>query len=117
MAVDELEELGDLDDGGRADDADAEALGDGELKAFRMRGVDVEEQRLVAGGADEGGAKVGDGFGKIVRDGLDDGAEGVHGDGSVWGDGVVVRKCVLFVSIWVLRTLTQFGASGHVLDP
>lgn len=41
LRVDELEQLRHLDDGGRADDADAEALGDGELEAFRVRRVDV----------------------------------------------------------------------------
>jgi hypothetical protein len=97
LRVDELEELWNFDDGGRADDGDTEALGDGELEAFRLGGVHVEEQRLVACWADERGSEIGDGFGKIVRDGLDDGSEEVHscGDRGVWDEGAqMVVLCV-----------------------
>lgn len=74
LGVDELEQLGHLDDGGGADDADAQTLGDGKLDALGGSQVDIVDEGFVANGADEGFTEVGDGFGEIVRDGLDSGA-------------------------------------------
>jgi hypothetical protein len=62
LRVEQLEQLGDLDDGGGADDADAEAFGDGELDAFRGAEVDVVDERFVAFGAEQRDADVGDGL-------------------------------------------------------
>lgn len=79
VGADKLEDLGDLDDGGCANDADAEALGDAELETSRVFEVDVEEDGLVALLADDGDAEVADRAGEVVGDGLEGGAEGVHG--------------------------------------
>lgn len=57
----EFEDLGNLDNRGGEDDADAEGLGDGELEAGGVAGVEVEEEVLVAGGAEEGGCEVAEG--------------------------------------------------------
>lgn len=77
--VDQLEDLRHLDDGRGGDDADAKTLGDAELDAVDILEVDVEEQRRVARLSDDGDAEVADRRGEVVRDGLDGGAEGVHG--------------------------------------
>lgn len=76
--VGKLQDLGNLDDGGGGDDADAQALADGELEAGLVVEGDVEEKSLVALLANDGHAEVADGRGEIVGDGLDGGAEGVH---------------------------------------
>lgn len=86
LGGDELEDLGHLDDGGGADDADAEALGDGELDAFGVFNVNVEEDGLVALVADDGDAEVADGGGEVVGDGLEGRAKRVH-DGGCGGGG------------------------------
>lgn len=71
LGADELEDLRHLDDGGGADDANAEALGDGELEAGSVLEVNVEEDGLVALVADDGGAEVADRAGEVVGDGLE----------------------------------------------
>lgn len=81
LGADKLEDLRHLDDGGGGDDADAEALADGELEAVLVVEGHVKEQGLVAVLADDGDAEVADGGGEVVGDGLDGGAEGVHGGG------------------------------------
>lgn len=48
LAVEHLEQLGDLDNAACADDADPESLGNGELEADRVGDVDVVHQRPVA---------------------------------------------------------------------
>lgn len=81
LGVDELKDLGHLDDGGGGDDADAEALGDGELEAFCVFNVHVEQESFVAFVADDGDAEVANGRREVVRDGLYGGSKSVHGDG------------------------------------
>lgn len=81
LGLEQLEDLRDLDDGRGADDANAQALADGELDALGVFDVDVEQQRLVAGLADDGDAEVPDGSRQVVRDGLDERPDGVHGCG------------------------------------
>lgn len=105
LRVDKFEQLGYFDNGRCADDADSEALGDGELKALGVGGVDVEEQRLVACWRDERLAQVLNRLRQVVRDGLQDGAESVHGsdDGDVCDDGICER--VVCGNFW-LRALT-----------
>lgn len=105
MRVYELEQLRHFDDRGRANDADSKTLGDGELQAFGVGGVDVEKQRFIACWRDERLAKILDGFGEVVRDGPEYGAEGVHiGGGGVVRDGGVGESCCLG-NFW-LHTLT-----------
>lgn len=67
--------MGDFDDRGGADDAEAEGFGDAELEAGGVGGgeVEVEEEGAVAGWAEEGEG------------------EGVEGGGEVGGDWVEVR--------------------------
>ena len=105
MRVDEFEQLWNFNDGGCTDDPDAEAFGDGEFEAFGVRGIDVEEERLVACGADEGGTEVCDGLWQVVRNGLEDRAEGVHagGDCVAWDIGDEEWCCL--GNFW-LRALT-----------
>lgn len=70
--VDELQYLRDFDDGTGADDGDAQGLGDGQGSACSVLGeTEVEQQRAVAGFADQRDDRVMDRFG----DGLDDGLE------------------------------------------
>lgn len=81
--------MGDLDDGGAGDGGDAEGFGDQKLQAGGGGEVDVEDQCLVARGADEGGGEGADGGGEGVREGLEGAAEGVHFRG--WGGRVYGR--------------------------
>lgn len=48
LAVEQLEQLRDLDNAARADDADPEGLGDGQLEADRVGDVDVVHERPIA---------------------------------------------------------------------
>jgi hypothetical protein len=67
LRVDELEELRDLDDGTGADDADAEAFGDGEFEAVGVvERVDVQYEVFVADGAEEVVAQLVEGGGQVV---------------------------------------------------
>ena len=84
LRLDELDDLGHLDDRRRADDADAEALADGQLEARGILEVDVEQERLVARVADDGHAEVADRTGQVVRDGRDRRAKSVHICGCRW---------------------------------
>lgn len=75
----------DFDDGGGGDDADSEALGDGQFEAVLGREVDVQEEGFVAGFAENGDAEVVDRGGEVLGYGLEGAAEGVHV--GVWGMG------------------------------
>lgn len=99
LGAEELDQLRDLDDGGGADDADAETLADGELEAFRVIDrVDVLDQLLVALWPQQREAGVVDGARQVVRDGLEEAAGldegGVH-DGQFVAGGLSVwsRSC------------------------
>lgn len=62
----QFEDLRDFDDRGSGDDAQPEAFRDGEFEAGEVRGwgeVEVEEDGFVAVGAEEVGAKGGEGGG------------------------------------------------------
>lgn len=74
LRVDELEELRHLDDARRADDADSETLGDGELEALGFLEVHIVDERLVAFWAEERRSEVDDGLWEGARDGLERGA-------------------------------------------
>lgn len=69
--LEQLEDLRDLDNRRRGDDADSQPLGDGELDAFRGGRVDIQQQRLVALVAYDGDSEVANRRGKVVRDGLE----------------------------------------------
>ena len=84
MRGDKLDDLGHLDDGGAGDCGDAKGFGDGELEALGGGEVDVEDEILVAFGADEGDGEVMDWGGKGVGEGLDGVTEGVHGCEDTW---------------------------------
>lgn len=86
--VDELEDLGNLDDGAGANDADSEAFGDGELDAFGRGWVDFKEKRVVALSAEDRDSEFTDRRGEVVCDGLQSSAYGIHSDG-VWNLRVV----------------------------
>ena len=78
MGGEDFDDLGDLDDGGAGDGGDPEGFGYGELQACGGGEVDVEDEALVAGGADKGDCEVADRGGDGVGEGLEGGAEGVH---------------------------------------
>lgn len=81
LRVEKLKELWDFDDRACANDADAQGFGDGEFEAVRGReGIDVEDEGLVAEGAEKGAAGVDNGVWQIVGYGLEGGAEGIHLD-------------------------------------
>ena len=84
MRGDELDDLGHLDDGGAGDGGDAKGFGDGQLEALGGSEVEVEDEVLVAFGADERDAEVADWGGEGVGEGLDGVAEGVHGYEDTW---------------------------------
>ena len=98
----ELEDLRDLDDGGGGDDAEAQALGDGELEAFLVGGVDVDEERLVAWPAEEGDAELPDGGREVVGYGLEGRAEGRPFSGVMRMRGGGLRS-VLARNAWSMR--------------
>ena len=70
LRVDQLQDLRHLDNGRGANDANAEALADGELQALGVFNIDIEQDGLVALFADDGGAEVADWAGQVVGDGL-----------------------------------------------
>lgn len=70
LRVDQLQDLRHLDNGRSANDANAEALADGELQALGVVNVDIEQDGLVALFADDGGAEIADWAGQVVGDGL-----------------------------------------------
>lgn len=80
LRVDELEDLGDLDDGAGADDADSEAFGDGEFDALGCGWVDFKEERVVTLPAQDRDSEFTDRCGEVVCDGLQSSAYGIHGD-------------------------------------
>ena len=71
LRVEQLEQLGDLDDARCADDADAQTLANAQLHALSRSQVDVMDQRLVADGAQKGGAEVRDGLRQVLGHGLE----------------------------------------------
>jgi len=74
----ELDDLRHLDNRRGGDDADAEGLADGELEALGVAGIDIKDQSLVAGIANERHAKITDRTREVVRDRLEGGTERVH---------------------------------------
>jgi len=76
LAVEQLEDLWDLDDGGGADNAEAEGLGDGKLEALLVGDGELAHEGGVAAGAEEGYGKLIDGARKVRSDGLEDGPQG-----------------------------------------
>lgn len=78
LRADKLQDLRNLDNSRGADDADAETLADAILDAFDILNVDVEQQRLVAFFANDGGAEIANRTGQVMRDGLDERLNGVH---------------------------------------
>lgn len=108
LGVEELENLGDLDDGRGGDDANSQAFADGELEAIHILEVHIEEQRLVAGLADDGHSKVADGRREVVGDGLDGGAKHIHpgrlfgknGRCGLEGGWVIGREILGIASVW-----------------
>lgn len=84
LRVEQLQQLGHLDDAGCADDGDAQALADAELDALGRAEVDVVDQRLVADGAQERGAEVRDGLRQVLGHRLEGRAEDVHGGRRLW---------------------------------
>ena len=78
LGVEQFYDLRDLDYGGAGDDADAEGFGGGELEAFGRAEVDVEDERPVAIGAEEGDAEFEEGSGKGARYRLEDITYSVH---------------------------------------
>lgn len=98
----EFEDLGDLDDRGGQDDGDAERFGDGEFEAGGVGGVEVVDEVLVAGRAEEGGCGGAEGGGKVVGEGLEGlegGAEGVHCGGWVGVLGVLRGVAVVVLEV------------------
>lgn len=85
LRVEQLEQLRHLDNGRGADDANAQALGNGQLDAFGCAEVHVVDERLVACGAEERDANVGNGLRQVLRQGLEGGLEGLHGCGASSG--------------------------------
>lgn len=63
--------MGNFDNGTRGDDPDSQPFGDSEFDAFAGCEVDVEEQCLVAGFAQNADAQVVDGGGEVMRYGLE----------------------------------------------
>lgn len=80
LGAHQLDDLRNLDNGGRADDGDAQTLADAVLDAVDILDVDVHHQRLVALVSDDGQAQVADRTGQVVRDALQEGANRVHGE-------------------------------------
>ncbi len=78
LGLQQFEDLGDFDNGGGGDDGEAEGFGEGEGEAGGGREGEVEEEGFVAGGAEEGEAEGAEGWGEVVGDGLEVGAEVVH---------------------------------------
>lgn len=69
LRVQQFQDLGDLDDGGSADDAEAHRFGDGEGKTLRIFGdVEVEEERAMTGRTEEGDDGIVDGFWEVRGD-------------------------------------------------
>ena len=66
MRGEEFEDLRELDDGGTGDGGETEGFGERECEAGCVLGVYVEDEGLVAGGAEEGEADVADGGGEGV---------------------------------------------------
>ena len=67
LGVEEFEELRDLDDGGGADYADAEAFAYCEFEAVGVvYGIEVEDQVLIADGPEEVVAQLVEGRGQVV---------------------------------------------------
>jgi len=118
VGVQEFEELGDFDDGGGGDDAEAEGFGDGEFGAGWVgEEVQVVDERGVAGVAQEVGAEVLEGLGEVVGDGLEEGAErifeGVHGCVAVVV--VVLFVLVMCTAVVVLRRACESRDRRHLL--
>lgn len=79
MAVDDFEDLWDLDDGAEGDDADADCFGDEEGEAGAPRvDVEVEEEGFVAGGAEEGVSGLDEGGGEGVCEWEEVRAQEIH---------------------------------------
>lgn len=85
--VDELEDLRDFDDRAGTDDADSEALGDGELDALGRGWVDFKEKRVVALSAEDRDSEFTDRCGEVVCDGLQSSAYRIHSDDGVFRGG------------------------------
>jgi len=101
LAADQLDQLGDFDDGGGGNDCYAEGFGDGEVEAVRLgKDVEVEQEGGVADVAEEGEGEVVERSGEVVgywdEDGferVDEGVlEGVHVEGGLSDGGVEAMR-------------------------
>lgn len=81
--VDELEDLGDLDDRAGTNNTDSEAFGNGELDALGRSWVDFKEKRVVALSTEDRDTEFTDRCGEVVCDGLQSSAYRIHNDDDV----------------------------------
>ena len=122
MGGDELEELRDFDDGARGDDTNAEGFGYCETKAWGGEQVDVDDKLLVTGGADDGDCGRADRVGEVKGDGLEVGADAVHGGGkgkkNTWSEFVKLVEAFVVTSQNLSRccvAATSSSASRNIL--
>ncbi len=97
--------MGDLDDGGGADDGEAEGFGDAEFEAGGVGGgeVEVEEEGAVAGWAEEGESEGVERGGEMGGDWLEVGAERLEQSIEDVHCGCFVRRGEFYPSYVVTR--------------